>query len=507
MVSATIFDSSDEVMKLDHLLQTIDPSRIDGPVDVEVTSVECDSRVVGRGSMFVAIRGGEEEDRHRFVSDAIERGAGSVVVEEGACEFDRASATRITVPSCRGSLAELAARFNEYPARDLLTVGVTGTNGKTTTALLTRAVLEAAGRSCGYMGTLGKFVSADFDEMPNTTPEASQLHSVLGEMVAAGKEAAVLEVSSHSLALQRVEGIEFDAAVFTNLTRDHLDFHGTEERYFEAKAALFEQVSSARDGSPVVVNIDDRAGAVLAERHADHAMTFGRSERADVAAVEVSSLASGTQMTLQTPRGEIEVHSQLTGAFNVSNVTAAVTCGIAIGLETVAITRGVRSLEGVPGRFERIDCGQCFGVVVDYAHTPAGLETVLQTAKDLTDQRLICVFGCGGDRDVGKRPLMGRIAADLADVVFLTSDNPRSEPADKIIADIASGTAGHTSVEIYVDRQEAIAVALESATAGDIVVIAGKGDEDYQVFADRTIAFDDRQVARQALREMGRSDR
>ena len=502
MVWVTANEGAGEMMKLDHLLRTIDTSRIDGPVDVEVTSIECDSRRVQHGSMFVAIRGGEEEDRQHFVGDAIRKGASAVVVEEGTPEVDGVSAiTRITVPSCRKSLAELAARFNEYPARDLLTVGVTGTNGKTTTALIVREILEAAGQSCGYLGTLGKFVSGDFEEMPNTTPEASQLHSVLGDMVTAGKRAAVMEVSSHSLVLGRVEGIEFDAAVFTNLTRDHLDFHGTEEAYFEAKAALFEQVSDAVDRRPVVVNVDDGAGLVLASRYHANSITFGRAEDADVAVLGAASVDTGTDIVLRTPLGQIEVHSRLTGAFNVSNVMAAVACGIGLGVDAAAITAGVQSLEGVPGRFEQINCGQPFRVIVDYAHTPAGLETVLQTARALTGQRLICVFGCGGDRDVGKRPLMGGIAADLADVVVLTSDNPRSESPDGIISDIAAGTSGAT--EMYIDREEAIRAALESAAAGDVVVIAGKGSEDYQIFADRTISFDDRQVARQALGSMG----
>ena len=339
--------------------------------------------------------------------------------------------------------------------------------------------------------------------MPNTTPEASQLHSVLAEMAVAGKKAVVMEVSSHSLALRRVAGIEFEAAVFTNLTRDHLDFHGTEDAYFEAKATLFEQVRHAVGRTPVVINMDDSAGLILARRHRANAITFGYGEEADVTVLEASGADIGTDLVLRTPLGPIEVHSRLTGAFNVSNVMAAVACGIGLGVDAAAIARGVQSLEGVPGRFEQIDCGQPFRVIVDYAHTPAGLETVLQTARDLTEQRLICVFGCGGDRDVGKRPLMGGIAADLADVIVLTSDNPRSESPAAIVADIAAGTGAGVATEMYLDREKAIRAALESAVAGDVVVIAGKGSEDYQIFADRTISFDDRQVVRRALCKMG----
>ncbi len=494
----------DEAMQLDHLLETIPGAHIDGPANVEVTSIECDSRRIRDGSLFVAIRGGEEVDRHRFVADAVGNGASAVVVEDevgGIAAVPRP--TVVTVPNCRRVLGELAARFNGYPARQLKAVGVTGTNGKTTTSLLVRQILEAAGLSCGYLGTLGLLAGHDYDQMANTTPEACDLHDALRQMVEAGREAVAFEVSSHSLALGRVEGIEFDAAVFTNLTRDHLDFHGTESAYFEAKAALFDQLKRNGCGSRAVLNTDDAAGRELANRLAEEALTFGSREDAAVRLLDASHSGEGTDITLRTAHGEMRVHSQLTGAFNVANVVAAVACGIALGLTGDVIGRGISALRGVPGRFERIANGQGFGVIVDYAHTPAGLETVLRTAKELTEKRLICLFGCGGDRDVGKRPLMGKIATELADIVILTSDNPRSEPPEKIINDIAAGAQAAENVRVYPDRRAAIREALAAAGSGDMVVIAGKGDESTQTFADRTVDFDDREIAREVLRGMG----
>ena len=493
----------DETMQLDHLLATISGAHIDGPADVEVTSIECDSRRIREGGLFVAIRGGEEEDRHRFVADAVRNGARAVVVEDEVGSIAAIRPTVVTVPNCRRVLAELAARFNGYPARALQTVGITGTNGKTTTSLLVRQVLEAAGLSCGYLGTLGLLAGRDYDQLANTTPEACELHDALRQMVAAGREAVAFEVSSHSLALGRVEGIEFDAAVFTNLTRDHLDFHGSESAYFEAKAGLFDQLKGNGGGSRAVLNTDDAAGRELAKRLADAALTFGSGDDADVSLIDAAPSGDGTDITLRTERGEMRVHSQLTGAFNVANVVAAVACGIALGLDADVIGRGISALPGVPGRFERIASGQGFGVIVDYAHTPAGLETVLRTAKELIEKRLICLFGCGGDRDVGKRPLMGKIAAELADIVILTSDNPRSESPEKIIREIAAGANEAEKIRIYPDRRAAIGEALAAASSGDMVVIAGKGDETTQTFADRTVDFDDREIARVVLRDMG----
>lgn len=486
-------------MSLRKLLVDLPEAVVYGSADIVVSGIECDSRRVGEGDLFVAIRGGEEADRHQFVSDAEARGARAVVVEDESVSTRMAA--RVIVGDCRMALARLAATFYDYPGSTLSMVGLTGTNGKTTTALLVREILQAAGRCCGYLGTLGaQDPHGQWVEMSNTTPEASDLHRHLHTIGANGAEALVMEVSSHALALNRVVGIEFDAAVFTNLTRDHLDFHGTEEAYFESKARLFEQVRDS-DTPVCAINIDDAAGSRLATRLGARALSFGFVAGADIRWVGGEIGVQSSALQLHTPRGPMAVHSRLTGRFNCSNVMAAVTCGLALDVEDEAIAEGIAAVTGVPGRFERVDEGQSFEVIVDYAHTPAGLENILHSARELAKKRkLICLFGCGGDRDRGKRALMGQAAEHLADLVFVTSDNPRSELPEKIIDDIVAGMARSAGVEVRVDRRVAIAEALRAAEAGDVVVLAGKGDEGYQILADEVIDFDDRLVARETLR-------
>ncbi len=487
-------------MSLRKLLVDLPEAVVYGSEDQIVSGIECDSRRVGEGDLFVAIRGGEEADRHQFVSDAEVRGARAVVIEDESVQTR--TAARVVVGDCRIALARLAARFYGYPANALSMVGLTGTNGKTTTALLVREILQAAGRFCGYLGTLGaQDQHGQWIEMSNTTPEASDLHRHLHSIDANGGDAVVMEVSSHALALNRVVGIEFDAAVFTNLTRDHLDFHGTEEAYFKSKARLFEQVRDS-DRPACAINIDDVAGRVLAERLGGQALTYGSVTDADVAWVGGEIGAKNSTLQFDTPRGPLAVHSRLTGRFNCSNVMAAVACGLALDVEEEAIVQGIAAVAGVPGRFERVDEGQSFEVIVDYAHTPVGLENILHSARELSKKRLICLFGCGGDRDRGKRALMGQAAENLADLVFITSDNPRSELPEKIIEDIVAGMASSAGVEIQADRRMAIAQALRAAEDGDVVVLAGKGDEEYQILADEVIDFDDRVVARETLREI-----
>ena len=485
-------------MSLRTLLVDTPEAVIDGNQDLPISGIECDSRRVGEGDLFVAIRGGEQLDRHEFVADAERRGAPAVVIEDETVQTKMA--TRVVVGDCRMALARLAARFYGYPAKALCMVGLTGTNGKTTTALLVREILQAAGRPCGYLGTLGALDQRGaWVDMPNTTPEASDLHQHLHSLSANGSEAVAMEVSSHALALNRVEGIEFEAAVFTNLTRDHLDFHGTEQAYFDSKARLFEQV--VESSSPnCAINTDDETGHLLAGRLGSRVLTFGGGDRADVRWVGGDIGAKSSTLQFTTPRGSLCVHSWLTGRFNCANVMAAVACGLALEVEDDAIARGIAAVAGVRGRFERVDEGQSFEVIVDYAHTPAGLENILHSARELSKGKLICLFGCGGDRDRGKRALMGQAAEHLADLVFVTSDNPRSELPEKIIDDILAGMSSPAAVEIQADRRVAIAQALRTAEAGDVVVLAGKGDEAYQVLADEVIEFDDRAVAREALR-------
>ena len=400
-------------------------ARISGSLQVPIGKIVSDSRRVDAGTLFVAIRGGEEVDRHDFVADAVARNVSAVVVEE---EIDTGSATRILVDNCRDAAAKLAARFHDHPDRKLVMVGITGTNGKTTTAFLIRHLLQESGRPAGYLGTLGLQLGDQLQVVGNTTPEADQLQEHLHQMVQAGLEAAVLEVSSHALALNRVGDVGFDVGVFTNLSRDHLDFHETEDNYLNAKAKLFEHL--APDGV-AVINADDPAATAILERLDGSPLTYGFGAQARLRATAVQAKAFGTELTLECDGTRLQIDTQLTGKFNCYNAMAAVACGLAMGLQAEAIRAGLAGLASVPGRFERIRCGQRFEVIVDYAHTPAALDTVLRTARELTRDRVICVFGCGGDRDRGKRPQMGKVATDLADLTIITSDNPRSERTRK----------------------------------------------------------------------------
>ena len=471
----------------------IEPIHVRGSLDVEIESIVSDSRQAGAGALFVAIRGGQELDRHAFLGDALARGAAAVVVEEDG----GSSGTCIRVDDCRRALAALAARLHGHPARSLRwCVGITGTNGKSTTALLVRHVLEAAGARTGYMGTLGFSCGEGMESLDNTTPEAGELQALLARARDAGCEGMVMEVSSHGLALRRVDGIDYSAAVFTNLSRDHLDFHGTEEEYLAAKTSLFRRLDH---GATAVVNADDpHAGHVAGSTRA-RVLTYGeRGEHVRLASFQTRR--EGTELRLETQAGEWSVQTTLTGRFNRSNVMAAACVGLALGLDPEAVRSGIAALSQVPGRFERLEEGQPFEVIVDYAHTPAGLDTVLRTARELTRGRLLCLFGCGGDRDKGKRPLMGRVAEDLADLVFITSDNPRSEPPEEIIDQIAAGMRDAGSAVVCADRRAAIEAALHEAGDGDVVVVAGKGDEPYQITAEGPTDFDDRHVVRQVLR-------
>lgn len=482
-------------MELKYLLAALPDARVEGDLNIDLGQIRCDSRCVEEGDFFVAVRGGQEQDRHRFVGQAIARGARAVMVEE---PVDCAGATRIQVADCRAALAQMAARFYAFPARELLNVGVTGTNGKTTTAFLLRRVLEAAGLPCGYLGTLGFCCDGPLEKLDNTTPEAVQLHGLLRRLVDAGKRAAVLEVSSHGLALKRVEGIPFGAAIFTNLTRDHLDFHETWEAYFAAKARLFECLE---EGAIAVINADDPRADELARRTRARVVTYGCGPEAEVRLQRADVGLQGTHLCLDTPAGPIEVQTHLIGRFNYYNAMAVVATGLALELDVAAVCRGLAALESVPGRCEQIAEGQDFAVIVDYAHTPDALARVLRAARGLGNGRLVCVCGCGGDRDRGKRPLMGKVAGELADWTILTSDNPRSEDPQRIIDEMAADLPDSRAIDREVDRAAAIAKALAAADDGDVVVIAGKGHEQQQELADRVVAFDDRAVARRVLRE------
>jgi UDP-N-acetylmuramoyl-L-alanyl-D-glutamate--2,6-diaminopimelate ligase len=476
--------------------------------EVEITGLAYDSRKVRPRTLFFCVKG-FKSDGHDFAAQAVERGAAALVVERPL----GLGVPELLVASARAAMGPISARFYGDPTSELKVVGVTGTNGKTTTAFLVRVLLEATGARCGLLGTVKSIVAGTERPVERTTAEAIDVQRDFREMLDGGDSACAMEVSSHALELGRAEAIHFAAAVFTNLTQDHLDFHDTMEDYFQAKRRLF----SAHPGVSVV-NVGDPYGRRLAAEIEGTMRTFALDAPADYRSTEVRCDLEGCRFTLHTPAGEREVALPLPGYFNVANALGALAAVHALGGDLdvliAALERGVR----VPGRFEPVDEGQEFAVIVDYAHTPDSLENVLRAARELvgrgeeatgagTEGRVVCVFGAGGDRDRGKRPLMGEVAARLADVVLVTSDNPRSENPEQIIAEIMAGAARASRprvarpVHSISDRGTAIAEAIKSARQGDMVVIAGKGHEQGQELADgHTIPFDDVTVVREALR-------
>jgi UDP-N-acetylmuramoyl-L-alanyl-D-glutamate--2,6-diaminopimelate ligase len=456
--------------------------------DREITGLAYDTRTVAPGTLFFCVPG-FTRDGHDFASEAIAQGAVALVVERPLHQ----SVPEIQVPSVRAAMAPAAAAFYGDPTNTLQTVGVTGTNGKTTTAFLVGALLEADGRQTGLLGTVKSVIGGAERAVERTTPEAIDLQRTFREMLDAGDVACSMEVSSHALELHRADAIHFAAAIFTNLTQDHLDFHETMERYYAAKRRLFEP-GRARH---CVVNVDDPYGARLAGE-LPGAATFAVDREATYRATDLHTDLTGSRFTVHGPGGAVALNSPLPGRFNVYNVLGALAAVRALGVPLDVAARAIETAGHVPGRFEPVDAGQDFAVLVDYAHTPDSLENVLRAARGLTDGRLHVVFGCGGDRDRGKRPMMGEIAKRLADRVIVTSDNPRSEDPEAIIHEILVGTG--PDVEHNSDRRAAINLAVASAHAGDVVVIAGKGHEQGQEFGGgRKIPFDDVTVAREAL--------
>ena len=487
-------------MNLGELLQGVPSREIGADSAQEITSLAYDSRRVQPGSLFFAIHG-EKADGHDFIAQALKRGAVAVVSERAAPEE---LATRwVCVPKIRRALADAARAFYGRPDSRLQLVGITGTNGKTTTAFLLESVLRAAGIPTGLFGTIEYRFGGRTLGALNTTPESLDLLSYFSELVAAGGKAAVMEASSHALAQERLWGFPFSAAVFTNLTRDHLDYHKDFENYFKAKRILFEGL-----GTPppelAVLNADDPWTARLLDIPNPRRITYGFNSGAQVKVKQFTQNLSGLHASLATPEGAVEIDSPLVGRANLANILAATATALGLGIAKEKVQEGIASLAAVPGRFERVDEGQPFLVVVDYAHTDDALRNVLKTARELTRERLIVVFGCGGDRDRTKRPLMGEAAGSLGDVVVLTSDNPRTEDPILIMNDALVGLQKTGKAYIAeVDREGAIRKALGEAREGDVVIVAGKGHETYQVLKDRTVPFDDREVARRILRELG----
>jgi len=467
----------------------------------EITSLAYDSRRVKPGSLFFAIRG-EKADGYDFVEHALEQGAVAVASERPAPPEQAERWVRVV--HARRALAEAARTFWGDPASRLLLVGITGTNGKTTTAFLLHSILQAAGMRPGLFGTVEYRVGGRTLPAVHTTPESVDLLSYCAELVAAGGRAAIMEVSSHALAQERVWGIHFSAAVFTNLTRDHLDYHKDFEHYFAAKRRLFEGLG-APPPELAVLNLDDPWSGRLLELPHKRYVTYGVSSDAHIKVRNFTQSMTGVRAILMTPQGKLEIESPLIGRANLENILAAVATAEALGVPQETIRQGVADLKSVPGRFERVSEGQPFLVVVDYAHTDDALRNVLKTARELTRNRLIVVFGCGGDRDRSKRPLMGEAAGSLSDLAVLTSDNPRTEDPIRIMSDAIVGLQRANKPYLTeVDRRAAIGKALAEAGEGDVVLIAGKGHETYQVLKDEIIPFDDREVARQVLHEMRR---
>jgi UDP-N-acetylmuramoyl-L-alanyl-D-glutamate--2,6-diaminopimelate ligase len=473
--------------------------------DQAVTGVTYDSRQVKPGAVFVALRG-VNADGTRFAPQAIANGAIAVVAETAAPAG--VSVPWIQVSNARAALAELAATFYGNPSEELVLVGITGTNGKTTTSYVLASIFEAAGIKCGRIGTIGYRIGARELDAPRTTPEAPELQQMLRGMRAEGCGACVMEVSSHALALRRADSLRFAAGVFTNLTRDHLDFHGDMEAYFGAKRRLFEILP---EGAVGVINVDDRRGADLVAA-ARRPVTYAIDSAADVRPGPLTFTLDGLEFDIRTPRGTLHARSPLVGRPNAYNILAAAATAMALDLPFSAIETGIARLENVPGRFQVVsDAADDVRVIVDYAHTDDALKNLLETARPLATGRVITVFGCGGDRDRTKRPLMGAVAARLSDLVIVTSDNPRSEDPERILDEIRRGIVmpadriapkgqqkGTPSLAI-VDRREAIEKAIKDARRGDLVLIAGKGHEKYQVIGDKTLPFDDVDVARAAL--------
>ena len=485
-------------MKLKRLIEALPGAIADGALDREITGIAYDSRRVTPGMLFVAIPG-QHTDGHEFISSAVDRGASAIICERNGFAHPRAA--KIQVPDVREALARSAAAFHGNPSAGLKVIGVTGTNGKTTVTFMVKSMLEGAGIKTGLLGTVQYEIGDRVIPAQRTTPESLEVQQMMAQMVKAGCEACVMEVSSHALEQKRVFGVEFDVAIFTNLTRDHLDYHGTMERYFASKEKLFAGLARGRKKSAAVINTDDSFGARLSGQHkVDFEFTYGfRPSR--LHAMQVQLGKDGSRFVVETPERKFPVRLPLIGRHNVYNALAAIGAGMALDVHLLKIQAALNALQPVPGRLESIASGQPFGVYVDYAHTDDALKNVLQTLREITPGRVLVAFGCGGNRDAGKRAKMGRIAAEMADYTCITSDNPRKESPEKIAGQIEDGyrAVKQRDYLIELDRKRAIQHIISMAVAGDSVLIAGKGHETYQEFEDTIVPFDDRAHAREAL--------
>jgi UDP-N-acetylmuramoyl-L-alanyl-D-glutamate--2,6-diaminopimelate ligase len=476
-----------------------------GDVNCPVYAITDDSRAVTGGSLFVAVKG-ERVDGHGFIEQAIKTGAAAVVAQISTAS---GSLPLVLVADSRKALGLLGSRFHGDPSARLTMIGVTGTNGKTTTTYLCKALLEGIGRRVGLIGTVGYQIGQETFPAPHTTPGALDLQALLAKMVESGLTATVMEVSSHALALDRTSGCEYDVAVFTNLTQDHLDFHHTMDEYFEAKLRLFTGLAGGQKvGKRALVNMDDPRGKAVQAACPVPVWSYAIQNQADIKAKRVRLSLTGTVFTAETPAGSFSVESRLVGEHNVYNLLGAIGVALHDGATPDQICEATVHITNVPGRFERVSSGQDFTVVVDYAHTEDALLRLLTAAQALKTDRIITVFGCGGDRDRGKRPKMGRAAVEYSDVVILTSDNPRTEDPMTILHEVEIGVRdalvrrNHVQYHLVPDRRDAISTAIREARRGDMVLIAGKGHEDYQIIGTKKFHFDDREVAREAIQQL-----
>jgi len=492
---------------LQELVSLMPDAKIQGNANIIIETLAHDSRLVVPGTLFVCFSG-FKTDGHDHIMQAYAQGAVAVLVEKEV-ENLPADLTVISVASTRDAIKIITPFFFDYPSRKLRMIGVTGTNGKTTTTYLLKSILKEAGFHVGVIGTIQNTIGERIIPTKNTTPDIIDLQSLLADMVASNMDYVVMEVSSHALALERVAGCEFDVGIFTNMTQDHLDFHVTFENYLAAKAKLFALLTAGnnqKDNKTAIINCDDEAGDRILQNTKCRKITYGIHANADIKAERVDIQASGTSFEITGSCGRIPLQLNITGLFNVYNVLSAFGAALAEAIDPKTIKAALEKFQSVPGRFELVNAGQDFSIIVDYAHTPDGLENILKTAKQIAKRRIIVIFGCGGDRDRTKRPIMGKLAAEYGDVVIATSDNPRSEDPDAILTEIEVGIQeGLTEGKLYEkirDRREAIAKALQLAEKEDIVIIAGKGHEDYQILKDRTISFDDKEIAKEIIREM-----
>ena len=479
---------------LEELSLLVQGTKILGDGETFITGIEHDSRKITAGNLFVCMEG-VHFDGHNFINSAAEKGAVAILTTHEDIKLPE-NISALVVPDMQKTLAVIVPYFYDFPAKKMRVIGITGTNGKTTTTYLIRAILMQAGYKVGLIGTIQMMIGEEIFPVHNTTPNVIDLQKTFSEMLSKNVDYVVMEVSSHAIAENRIAGIDFNVAVFTNLTQDHLDYHKTMENYRDTKAKLF---AMAKDF--VVVNVDDAAGAVMLDNTTCKKITYSVENNSDFRAENVDIHAGGTSFSV----GNLNLNLHLTGKFNVYNALSAVAVASGENISTDTIKAALEAFKSVSGRFERVFADIPFTVIVDYAHTPDGVKNVIETARQIVKNKIITVFGCGGDRDNTKRPIMGRLAAELSDIVIATSDNPRTENPESILREIEVGIKekiGGKQYECILDRKTAIFRAVEIATAGDIVLILGKGHENYQILKDKTIHFDDKEVALEAIKEL-----